>query len=190
MTFRFNLSPTARGLTTLYTSALLAGMWSMMVPAVPVIATSFGVSPGTDAQIITALALGRFAGMPLSGTVLDRLGTRAALTSGPTLACGAAILAGITPWFGLILAMVFLIGVGESIWVIAREVAGIDLARLDQRGRVLSGFHGINNLGLALGPLFGGLLTEAVGFRALLALACQSAVSGPRMLWQGRRLPQ
>ncbi len=182
MTFRFNLSPTARGLTTLYTSALLAGMWSMMVPAVPVIATSFGVSPGTAAQIITALALGRFAGMPLSGTVLDRLGTRAALTSGPTLACGAAILAGITPWFGLILAMVFLIGVGESIWVIAREVAGIDLARLDQRGRVLSGFHGINNLGLALGPLFGGLLTEAVGFRAVFfgyaACALASAFLG------------
>jgi MFS family permease len=154
----------------------------MTVPAVPVIAKAFGVSPGTAAQIITALALGRFAGMPLSGTVLDRLGTRAALTSGPALACSAAIFAGITPWFGLILAMVFLIGVGESIWVIAREVAGIDLARLDQRGRVLSGFHGINNLGLALGPLFGGLLTEAVGFRAVFfgyaACALASAFLG------------
>jgi MFS family permease len=176
------LSPTARGLTTLYTSALLAGMWSMVVPAVPVIAKFFDVTPGTAAQIITALALGRFAGMPISGMVLDRLGTRAALTSGPALACGAAALAGITPWFSAILALLFLIGVGESIWVIAREVAGIDLARLDQRGRVLSGFHGINNLGLALGPLFGGLLTEAVGFRAVFfgyaACAMTSAFLG------------
>jgi MFS family permease len=163
----FTFNATARGLITLYTSALLAGMWSMMVPAVPVMATAFAVSPGTAAQTITALALGRFAGMPLSGAVLDRLGTRAALTAGPALACGAALLAGITPWFSLILALLFLIGVGESIWVIAREVAGIDLTRQDQRGRVLSGFHGINNLGLALGPLFGGLLTEAVGFRAV-----------------------
>lgn len=163
----FKLTPLARGLTTLYTSALLAGMWSMIVPALPVIAKSFDISPGAAAQIITALALGRFAGMPLSGTVLDRLGTRTALTSGPAIACGAALLAGITPWFSLILVLVFLIGIGESIWVIAREVAGIDLARQDQRGRVLSGFHGINNLGLALGPLFGGLLTETVGFRAV-----------------------
>jgi MFS family permease len=161
------LNPMARGLTTLYTSALLAGMWSMIVPAVPVIAESFDISPGAAAQIITALALGRFAGMPLSGTVLDRLGTRAALTSGPAIACSAALVAGITPWFGLILVLVFLVGIGESIWVIAREVAGIDLARQDQRGRVLSGFHGINNLGLALGPLFGGWLTETVGFRAV-----------------------
>ena len=161
------LSPLARGLTTLYTSALLAGMWSMMVPAIPVVATSFGVSPGTAAQMITSLALGRFAGMPLSGMVLDRLGTRAALTAGPLMACAAAALAGVTPWFALILALIFLIGIGESIWVIAREVAGIDLARQDQRGRVLSGFHGINNLGLALGPLIGGLLTETLGFRAV-----------------------
>jgi len=162
-----SLSSTARGLTTLYTSALLAGMWSMIVPAVPVIARAFDVSPGTAAQAITALAVGRFAGMPISGAVLDRLGTRAALISGPAIACSAATFAGITPWFSVILALLFLIGVGESIWVIAREVAGIDLARQDQRGRVLSGFHGINNLGLALGPLFGGLLTEAISFRAV-----------------------
>ena len=167
MLLPFTFNARARGLITLYTSALLAGMWSMLVPAVPVMATAFAVSPGTAAQTITALALGRFAGMPLSGAVLDRLGTRAALTAGPALACSAALLAGITPWFSLILALLFLIGVGESIWVIAREVAGIDLTRQDQRGRVLSGFHGINNLGLALGPLFGGLLTEAVGFRAV-----------------------
>jgi DHA1 family multidrug resistance protein-like MFS transporter len=177
MITRLELSPLARGLATLYTSALLAGMWSMMVPAIPVLATSFGISPGTAAQIITALALGRFAGMPLSGTVLDRLGTRAALTFGPAMASGAALLAGITPWFSLILVLVFLIGIGESIWVIAREVAGIDLARVDQRGRVLSGFHGINNLGLALGPLFGGLLTESVGFRSVFFGYAACAVS-------------
>src|SRR5688500_15129589 len=121
MTALLKLSPLARGLTTLYTSALLAGMWSMIVPAIPVLATSFGISPGTAAQIITALALGRFTGMPLSGMVLDRLGTRAALTSGPALVCAAALLAGITPWFGVILFFVFVIGIGESLRIIARD---------------------------------------------------------------------
>ena len=63
MLLPFTFNATARGLITLYASALLAGMWSMMVPAVPVMATAFAVSPGTAAQTITALALGRFAGM-------------------------------------------------------------------------------------------------------------------------------
>jgi MFS family permease len=177
MTFSLRLNPTARGLITLYTSTLLAGMWAMIVPAVPVLANSFGISAGTAAQTITALAVGRFVGLPISGAVLDRLGTRSALTAGPALGCAAGLLAASMPWFGLILVLVFLIGVAESVWVIAREVAGIDLARPDQRGRVLSGFHGFNNLGLALGPLFGGLLTENIGFRAVFVAyaACAGA---------------
>lgn len=172
------LTHTAQGLTTLYTSTLLAGMWSMIVPALPVLARSFDITAGAAAQTMTALAVGRFAGMPVSGVVLDRLGTRAALTAGPAIACGAALLAGFSPWFGVILVLVFLLGIGESIWVIAREVAGIDLVPLQQRGRVLSGFHGINNLGLALGPLIGGLLTETIAFHAVFfAYAACAALS-------------
>jgi MFS family permease len=150
----------------------------MIVPALPVLARSFDISPGVAAQTMTALAMGRFAGMPVSGVVLDRLGTRAALTTGPAIACAAALFAGFTPWFGLILVLVFLLGIGESIWVIAREVAGIDLVPPQQRGRVLSGFHGINNLGLALGPLIGGLLTETIAFHAVFfAYGACAAVS-------------
>lgn len=178
MAFSLKSSHTARGLVTLYTSTLLAGMWSMIVPALPVLAKSFGISAGTAAQIITALALGRFAGLPVSGVVLDRLGTRSALIAGPALSCIAGLLAAGMPWFSLILALVFLIGVAESVWVIAREVAGIDLARPDQRGRVLSGFHGVNYLGFALGPLFGGMLAETAGFRAtFVAYAVCAALS-------------
>ena len=178
MAFSLKSSSTARGLVTLYTSTLLAGMWSMIVPAIPVLAKSFGISAGTAAQIITALALGRFAGLPVSGVVLDRLGTRSALIAGPALSCIAGLLAAGMPWFSLILALVFLIGVAESVWVIAREVAGIDLARPDQRGRVLSGFHGVNYLGFALGPLFGGMLAETAGFRAIfVAYAVCAALS-------------
>jgi len=100
------------------------------------------------------------------------------LIPGPALGCAAGLLAASMPWFGSILALVFLMGVAESVWVIAREVAGIDLARPDQRGRVLSGFHGVNNLGLALCPLFGGILTENIGFRAVfVAYALCAAAS-------------
>jgi MFS family permease len=178
MAFLPRLSPAVRGLTTLYASTLLAGMWAMVIPAVPVLSGHFGISPGTAAQTVTALAVGRFVGLPISGVVLDRLGTRTALIAGPASACMAALLAAIMPRFGLMLLCVFLIGTADSIWVIAREVAGIDLARRDQRGRVLSGFHGVNNIGLALGPLAGGVLTETIGFRAVfLAYAVGAALA-------------
>lgn len=172
------LTPTARSLITLYTSTLMAGMWAMVVPTIPVLAKHFAITPGTAAQLITALSVGRFAGMPISGFVLDRFGARTALIAGPLMACTAAVLASLMPWFSLILIPVFFIGIADSIWVIAREIAGVDLVRADQRGRVLSGFHGINYLGLAFGPLIGGLLTERVGFRAaFLAYAACAALS-------------
>ena len=167
MIFSPRHNPLARGLATLYTSTLLAGMWAMIVPAIPILAVAFEISPGTAAQIVTASGLGRFVGLPIGGAVLDRLGARMALIAGPALACIAALLAAGIPWFGIILALVFVIGVAESVWVMAREMAGIDMARPDQRGRILSGFHGVNYLGLAMGPLLGGILTENVGFRAV-----------------------
>lgn len=150
----------------------------MLVPSIPVMAIHFGITPGTAAQIVTALAFGRLAGMPISGVVLDRLGTRTALVAGPGLACAVALLAAIVPWFGIILLLLFVLGIAESIWVIAREVAGIDLALPNQRGRVLSGFHGVNYMGLALGPLAGGLLAETSGFQgAFIAYAMCAAIS-------------
>jgi MFS family permease len=178
MNAQFLLNRTSRGLITLYASTLMAGMWAMVVPTIPVLATSFAITPGTAAQLVTALSVGRFAGMPISGFLLDRFGARAALIAGPLTACVSALLAAIMPWCVLILIAVFFIGVADSIWVIAREIAGVDLVRADQRGRVLSGFHGVNYLGLAFGPLIGGVLTEQLGFRAVfIAYAACAAIS-------------
>jgi MFS family permease len=172
--------PTARGLAVLYTSTLLAGMWGMVLPAIPLLSEYFAISSGMAAQIVTAIAVGRFLGMPISGVVLDRLGTRAALVSGPAIAAIAALSAAAMPWFSAILVLAVAMGIGDGLWTFGREIAGIDLARQDQRGRVLSGFHGVNNIGLALGPLVGGLLAEAVGFRAaFVAYAVCAAVSVP-----------
>lgn len=180
MAASIRLSPTARGLSILYAGTLLSGMWAMIIPTVPVLIVHFGVSAGTAAQIITALAVGRFVGMPFSGVVLDRLGTRAALLGGPVATCLAALLAASTPRFAVVLVFVFVIGAADSIWTMGREMAGIDLARQDQRGRVLSGFHGVHNMALAIGPLLGGVLAETVSFRAVfVAYAACAAVSFP-----------
>src|SRR5262245_10019634 len=159
MIFSPRHNPLARGLATLYPSTLLAVMWAMIVSAIPMLSVPFEISPRTAAQIAPTSGLGPFVGLPVGRAVLDRLGARMALIPGPALACIAGLLAAGIPWFGSILALVFVIGVAESVWVMAREMAGIDMARPDQRGRILSGFHGVNYLGLAVGPCVGRLLS-------------------------------
>lgn len=163
-----NLNPTVRGLINLYIPALLAGLgWGMIIPTIPVLSVYYGVSVGAAAQTVTAFAMGRFVGTAMSGIILDRLGARAAIVGGSLAAGIAALLALGTPWFSSLLALLFVIGVGDSLWLLGLEVAGIDLVRQDQRGRVISGFHGMTNGGLTLGPLLGGVLTETLSFRTV-----------------------
>ncbi len=163
-----NLNPTARGLINLYIPALLAGIgWGMIIPTIPVLSVYYGVSVGAAAQTVTAFATGRFVGTAMSGIILDRFGARVAIVGGSLAAGIAALLALGAPWFSSLLALLFVIGAGDSLWLLGLELAGIDLVRQDQRGRVISGFHGMSNGGLTLGPLIGGVLTEALSFRTV-----------------------
>jgi MFS family permease len=57
-------------------------------------------------------------------------------------------------------------GAADSLWSIAREVAGIDLAQLHQRGRLMSSLHGTYNLGAAICPFLGGWLADTFSYKA------------------------
>ena len=165
------IGATARGLVPLYgTTVMLAFGYGMVVPTIPVLATSFGISIGVAAQVVTAHAVGRFVGQPVAGVLVDRLGPRLALLGGPAVVAAAALSVVVTPWFAALLAAVFLMGIGDSVFMLAREVAGIDAVQPAQRGRLMSGFFGFNSLGMALGPVLGGVLTELVSFRAVFVL--------------------
>ena len=157
---------TVRGLGALYGGSLLSGAWTMVIPTIPVLATHFHVSPGAAAQIVTAMALGRFTGTPISGILLDKMGVRAVVVWGAAAVSAAAFIAALMPWLSGLLLLCFVMGMGDSIWALGREVAGVDLARQNQRGRVLSTLHGTHNAGTALCPWLGGLLTERFDFHA------------------------
>lgn len=157
---------TVRGLGALYGGSLLSGAWTMVIPTIPVLASHFNVSPGAAAQIVTAMALGRFTGTPISGALLDKMGVRAVVVGGAALVSAAAFVAALLPWLPALLFFCFVMGMGDSIWALGREVAGVDLARQNQRGRVLSTLHGTHNAGTALCPWLGGVLTEQYDFHA------------------------
>ena len=69
-------------------------------------------------------------------------------------------------------------GAADSLWATAREIAGIDLAQRQQRGRVMSSLHGTYNIGTAMGPFLGGRLTDVFSFKAaFVAYAVATALS-------------
>ncbi len=179
-----------RNFLLLYGNTLFSGLgWGMVLPTIPVIAGAFDISMGAAAQTVTAWATGRFFGTPVSGIMLDRTGPRAMMVGGACLTGIAALTAFASSAFSGLLLSLFVIGAADAVWALGREVSGIDLTAQNQRGRVMSGFHGVHNGGLTLGPLIGGLLTVSVGFRsvfiayavfAVLAVICALAVDRSR----------
>ncbi|HEX9454796.1 MAG TPA: MFS transporter [Candidatus Binatia bacterium] len=155
-----------RGLAALYAGTFLSGAWAIIIPTIPLLAREFGVSAGGAAQIITAFAIGKFIGTAIAGVLLDRLGTRVALVGGPLLASAASLCAVWAPWLWLLLLLALVMGAADSLWGTAREIAGIDLAHRNQRGRVISGLHGVYGIGAAVAPYLGGWLTELFTFKA------------------------
>ena len=141
----------------------------MILPTIPVLARQFDVSAGGAAQIVTAFAIGKFFGTIIAGVLLDRTGTRVALVGGPLVASLAGVCVVWAPLFYVILFLAMIMGAADSLWATAREVAGIDLAHRSQRGRVISGLHGVHTIGAAFSPFAGGWLTETFGFEAAFA---------------------
>ena len=171
-------NPTVRGLAALYAGTFLSGAWAIIIPTIPVLAREFGVSAGGAAQVVTAFAVGKFVGTAIGGIILDRMGTRFALVGGPMVASVAGLGAAWVPWFTAILALALVMGAADSLWATAREIAAIDLAQRNQRGRVISSLHGTYNIGMAMGPFLGGWLTDVFSFKAaFVAYAIATALS-------------
>src|SRR4029453_9340945 len=139
----------------------------MVVPTIPALASSFDVSAGLAAQLVTARMLGGVAALLPVGQVPDRFGRRPVLIGRPLVVAWASALTAFAPVFSLLLVAQFFAGLGSSAWMVAREIVAVDVVRQDQRGRMMSGFHGMNSVGVALGPVLGGLVTDWFGFRAV-----------------------
>ena len=173
-------NPTVRGLSALYAATFFSGAWAMILPTIPVLARQFGVSAGGAAQIVTVFAAGKFVGTIVAGVLLDRMGTRVALIGGPLVASAAGLCVVWAGSFFVILFLALLMGAADSLWATAREMAGIDLAHRSQRGRVISGLHGVHTIGAAFSPFAGGWLTETFSFEAaFLGYAIATALSVP-----------
>jgi MFS family permease len=155
-----------RSLVALYVSTFFSGAWAMIIPTIPVLAGEFGVSAGGAAQVITGFAFGKMAGTLIGGVLLDRKGTRFGLVGAAAVAAMASLCAAWVAWFWLLVFFAFILGATDTLGAVAREIAAIDQAQRNQRGRIISSLHGTHTIGAAVCPFVGGWLTELFNYRA------------------------
>ena len=154
--------------------------------ALPVIGDALHVSTGTGAWAISLYALMLAVGTAVYGRVSDLVGVRLPLAVGIGLMAGGALAGALAPGFDALLAARIVQGAGAAavptlgVAIVTRRYTGA------QRGVALGLVAGIAAAVSCLGPLAGGVIESAVGWRAVIALPMLGALLLP-VLW--RALP-
>ena len=141
-----------------------------VLPALPLYAQSFGVSVSAIGMAVGMAVgiygLGRLTGAVPGGWLSDAIGRR------PTLAAGGVVTAAGNLWCALatsypefILARL-LAGAGAGLIVTTGQIVLADITTPARRGRTMAIYQGVFMFAAGVGPLPGGLLSEAYGLTA------------------------
>lgn len=176
------LALTGVGLSTLLIAvhATNDSFGSMLAALLPTFQLRFGLSEGMLALLVATLSFSSSVLQPLFGSIADRLGRRLVGALGIIMSSSLLSLMGVVPDAGLLLAVLFLGGLGSA----AFHPAGTGLAR-DAGGRnkalTVSLFSAGGTLGLAFGPSIILLMARTVGLEFSPLLMIPGVVLGVAM---------
>ncbi|MBB6628555.1 MFS transporter [Nocardioides sp. KIGAM211] len=162
----------------------LAGMGSSSAAiALPLLGDDLGVGVGQGAWTISLYALMLAVTTAVYGRVSDLVGIRIPLLVGIGLMTGGALMAAFAPTFGVLLVARLVQGAGAA----AVPTLGVAVlsGRYDgaTRGLALGRLAGYAAAVSCLGPLTGGLVEHAFGWRAVMALPILGVLVIP-FLWR------
>ena len=138
----------------------------IVVPALPVYAKSFGVSFEVASLVIIVHQLGMTLSSYPVGLLIDRIGRRKVLLTGPLLLSISGFLITIAKSFPELLVYRFIGGVGEQMWHLSRLAIIADTGADRERGRQITTMSAMQNAGRLFAPALGGLLAGFWDIRA------------------------
>jgi len=131
--------------------------WMARVPAVR---DALHFTPGQVGLLLLAVSAASVISMPLTGMVVNRFGPRATIMGGAVIMCVGLGVAGIGAQaltsVPIVAAGLFALGVGNSNWDVAMNVAGADVEQRLSRS-IMPRFHAAFSLGTVAGAGLGAL---------------------------------
>lgn len=163
-------------------SFLVAIGFGLIIPAIPIFASSFGVSKTAIGVLISAFAMMRFASGLFSGRLVDRFGERTVLGVGLFMVSFFTLLTALAQSYNQLLFFRTLGGLGSSMFSIAAGSLLMRSVTDDVRARAQSLYNGGFLIGGVAGPAVGGLLSGLslrapfIAYSITLALAGMTAL--------------
>ena len=158
-----------RRFTGLALAAILAPLNSTIIAvALPSITGAFDASPAMATQwLVTAYLVVTIVAQSPAGKLADLWGTSRVLTLGRAAFAIGALLAAFSPSLLVLGAARVLMAIGAALSVPSVFAALRNSVPAERRGRVFGIFGAIMGGAAALGPVLGGVLTEAFGWHSV-----------------------
>ena len=157
---------------------------SVVATALPAMARDLAANPVHLSVAITSYLVALCVFIPVSGWVADRFGPRRVFMAAILVFASASALVGLAQGLGTLVAARVLQGVGGAMMV---PVGRLLLLRRVRKEELLSAMTWLTMPGLlgpVLGPPLGGLLTDAVSWRAVFWLNVPVGLLGLLLVWR------
>ncbi|WP_213739859.1 MFS transporter [Bradyrhizobium sp. dw_411] len=133
--------------------------------AIPEIQAGLGASVSEAQWVVTLFVMALSAFMVVTGRLADLYGRRKALYAGMAVFGIASIGAGAAPSIEVLIAFRFAQGAGVAALYTASAAIVSNAFTEQERGRAIGLLFAANGIGLAIGPVAGGLLVGFLGWR-------------------------
>ncbi len=166
-----------RILTVLFVGVLMGALdIAIVAPALPALQAAFHVTDRMLAWTFSIYVLFNLIGTPLWAKLSDISGRRSIYVLDVVLFAVGSLIVALSPNFGVLLAGRALQGLGAGgIFPVASAVIG-DAFPVEKRGAALGLIGAVFGLAFFIGPILGGLLLMAFGWRSLFLINLPIAV--------------
>lgn len=164
---------------------------AMLTPLTPALQSKYGVSIAAVTLLASVFSLTSSVLQPLLGIVGERLDRRYMAALGPLMTGVGLTLMGFVPWFGALVLLVAVAGLGSGFFHPAGAAYVAQHSPPDRRGLWASIFSAGGTGGMALGPVFAGVgLTHLPWFVLIgVAVAALTFAVTPGGVQRARRAP-
>lgn len=133
-----------------------------LLPVIPELSTNRGASLALAAFVAMLIGLGSFVFNVPAGALTERFGERTALIGAGLvgiLGCGIALI----PHLAALMAGLFILGLSQSVYLLARQKYLTEAVAPQFRARALSLLAGVMRVGVFVGPLIGAFAVSRWG---------------------------
>ena len=126
-----------------FTGGFTVASWA---PLIPFVQSGLELSPMLLGTLLLGLGVGSFVGMPLAGTLSQRIGCRNAIGLSGLLSCLLLVCLTLMPSYAFECAALFLYGITLGCLEVSVNIYGTHLEKKSE-GRIMSGLHAAYSIG-------------------------------------------